>query len=133
MKTLSDVLESTVFSTKIPFKLIGRAFQLLADVFLFYDFSVDNFLKNYKMCMIAHFYENNVSSLCCQPKDIKERMSRLTGENIADIKSLPSIAKYLKESNEVANGDEELGDEEFMVRIVHLRDSKRIAKIIAYQ
>lgn len=49
IETLSDVLESTVFSTKIPFKLIGRAFQLLTDIFLFYDFSVDHFLQNYKV------------------------------------------------------------------------------------
>ncbi|XP_011865960.1 PREDICTED: origin recognition complex subunit 3 [Vollenhovia emeryi] len=114
VKTLSDVLEGTVFSTKIPFKLIGRAFQLLTDIFLFYDFSVDNFLQNYKICMIQHFYENNVSSLCCQPEDIKDRMSKLTDENIAEIKSLPSIAKYLKTSSEMANGGEGLGDEEFM-------------------
>jgi len=64
--------------------------------------------------MIQHFYENNVSSLCCQPKDIKERISKLTVENIADIKSLPSIAKYLKASNAVASR-EELSDKEFMV------------------
>lgn len=81
--------------------------------------------------MIQHFYENNMSSLSCQPKAIKERISRLTDENIADIKSLPSITKYLKASNEVANGGEELSDKEFMVRIVYLRRSKRIAKIIA--
>ncbi|XP_071646332.1 origin recognition complex subunit 3 [Temnothorax longispinosus] len=114
VKTLSDVLENTVFSTKIPFKLIGRAFQLLTDIFLFYDFSVDNFLQNYKICMIQHFYENNVTSLCCQPKDIKERLSKLTAENIADIKSLPSIAKYLKASNEIVSEEEELSDKEFM-------------------
>ncbi|XP_018394977.1 PREDICTED: origin recognition complex subunit 3 [Cyphomyrmex costatus] len=111
VKTLADVLENTVFSTKIPFKLIGRAFQLLTDIFLFYDFSVDNFLQNYKICMIQHFYENNVSSLCCQPKDIKKKVSELTAESIAEIKTLPSIAKYLKTSN--ASGDKKLSDKEF--------------------
>lgn len=72
------------------------------------------------MCMIQHFYENDISSLCCQPKDIKERISNLNAENIVDVKSLPSIAKYLKTSNEAANGDEELSDKEFMVCIVSL-------------
>ncbi|XP_012054766.1 PREDICTED: origin recognition complex subunit 3 [Atta cephalotes] len=110
VKTLADVLENTVFSTKIPFKLIGRAFQLLTDIFLFYDFSVDNFLQNYKICMIQHFYKNDASSLCCQPKHIKKKISELTAENIAEIKSLPSIAKYLKTSN----GDKNLSDKEFM-------------------
>ena len=45
---LSDVLENTVFDTNIPFKLTGRAFQLLTDIFLFYDFSVQNFFLSYK-------------------------------------------------------------------------------------
>lgn len=75
--------------------------------------------------MIQHFYENNVSSLCCQPEDIKERISKLTAENIADIKSLPSIVKYLKAPNAAASGDKELSDEEFMVRIVYLRESQK--------
>ncbi|GAB1859503.1 Origin recognition complex subunit 3 [Camponotus japonicus] len=113
VETLSDVLESTVFSSKIPFKLIGRAFQLLTDIFLFYDFSVDNFLQNFKICMIQHFYGNNISSLCCKPKDIKERISKLADENIADIKNLPSIAKYLKTSSKVTNGNDKLSDIEF--------------------
>jgi len=77
--------------------------------------------------MIQHFYKNDASSLCCQPKHIKKKISELTAENIAEIKSLPSIAKYLKTSN----GDKKLSDKEFMVRIIHLQELKRIAKIIA--
>lgn len=46
---LSDVLEKTVFRTNIPFRLTGRAFQLLTDIFLFYDFSVESFLRCYKV------------------------------------------------------------------------------------
>lgn len=49
---LSDVLENTVFCTNIPFKLTGRAFQLLTDIFLFYDFSVENFLQSYKVAIL---------------------------------------------------------------------------------
>ncbi|XP_012225916.1 origin recognition complex subunit 3 isoform X2 [Linepithema humile] len=113
VKTLADVLENTVFSSKIPFKLIGRAFQLLTDIFLFYDFSVDNFLQNYKICMIQHFYDNNTTFLCCKPKNIKKRISTLTDENIADIKNLPSIAKYLKMSGEVKNENNTLSNVEF--------------------
>ncbi|XP_014486637.1 PREDICTED: origin recognition complex subunit 3 [Dinoponera quadriceps] len=112
VQTLSDILENTVFSTEIPFKLIGRAFQLLTDIFLFYDFSVDRFMQNYKICMIQHFYGNNISSLCCHPRDIKKRISKLTDENIADIKSLPSIARYLKTSSKSANQDDN-GDKKF--------------------
>ncbi|EZA61918.1 Origin recognition complex subunit [Ooceraea biroi] len=113
IKTLSDVLDATVFSSNIPFRLIGRVFQLLTDIFLFYDFSVDNFLQNYKICMIQHFYDNNITFLCCQPKDIKKRISRLNDENIEEIKNLPSIVKYLKTSSEVTNRNDNLSNEKF--------------------
>lgn len=69
--------------------------------------------------MIQHFYDNNISSLCCKPKNIKERISKLTDENIADIKNLPSIAKYLKTSSKVTNGNDKLSDEEFKVRTTY--------------
>lgn len=71
--------------------------------------------------MIQHFYDNNISSLCCNPKDIKERISKLTDENIANIKNLPSIAKYLKTCSKVTNGDDKLSDKEFKVRLQELK------------
>ncbi|XP_076656484.1 origin recognition complex subunit 3 isoform X2 [Halictus rubicundus] len=93
---LSDVVENIVFCTDIPFKLTGRAIQLLTDIFLFYDFSVENFLYGYKICMIQHFYANNVNSLCCKPNEIKNRISSLTNDYLAEIKKLPSIQNYIK-------------------------------------
>ncbi|OAD54577.1 Origin recognition complex subunit 3 [Eufriesea mexicana] len=109
---LSYVLENTVFCTNIPFKLTGRAFQLLTDIFLFYDFSVESFLRSYKICMILHFYANNISSLCCHPKKIQSRMSSLTDEDLEEIKKLPSIEKYIKESN-CESKDKLLQNDEF--------------------
>ncbi|XP_015175736.1 PREDICTED: origin recognition complex subunit 3 isoform X2 [Polistes dominula] len=96
IKSLADILEGTIFSTDIFFRLTGRAFQLLTDIFLFNDFSVDRFLQHYKLCTIHHFYGNNINSLCCQRKDIKSRISALTEEDIKDLKKLPSFEKYLK-------------------------------------
>lgn len=69
----------------------------------------------FQICMIQHFYDNNVSSLCCQPQDIKERISKLTDENITEIKNLPSIAKYLKTSKELPKESDNLSDEDFKV------------------
>lgn len=96
VKSLADLLEVTILSPDILFKLTGRAFQLLTDIFLFYDFSVDRFLQNYKLCMIQHFYGNNVNSLCCYPRNIKRRLSALSEEDIGDLKKLPSVVKYLQ-------------------------------------
>ncbi|KAK1134513.1 hypothetical protein K0M31_007294 [Melipona bicolor] len=110
---LSDVLEKTVFCINIPFKLIGRAFQFLTDIFLFYDFSVENFLHSYKICMIQHFYANNVNSLCCQPQKIKHRMSSLTDEDLTEIKKLPSIERYIEQHTSDENKDELLDNDRF--------------------
>lgn len=55
-KSLSDILEGTVFSGKTSFMLTGRAFQLLTDIFLFYDFSVDSFLQGYKVILYIYYY-----------------------------------------------------------------------------
>lgn len=52
IKSLADILEEMIFSPDISFRLTGRAFQLLTDIFLFYDFSVDRFLQNYKVLII---------------------------------------------------------------------------------
>ncbi|XP_017761181.1 PREDICTED: origin recognition complex subunit 3 [Eufriesea mexicana] len=116
---LSYVLENTVFCTNIPFKLTGRAFQLLTDIFLFYDFSVESFLRSYKICMILHFYANNISSLCCHPKKIQSRMSSLTDEDLEEIKKLPSIEKYIKESN-CESKDKLLQNDEFKEILIQL-------------
>lgn len=72
--------------------------------------------------MIQHFYDNNSSSLCCHPRDIKKRISKLTDEDVADIKALPSIAKYLKTSCGSPNkkDDGEHGDKKFKVHVVRL-------------
>ncbi|KAF7382393.1 hypothetical protein HZH68_015312 [Vespula germanica] len=113
VKSLADILEGMIFSPDISFRLTGRAFQLLTDIFLFYDFSVDRFLQNYKLCMIQHFYGKNINSLCCQQKDIKSRLSLLTEEDIKDLKKLPSIAKYLQMRKESNKNEEELNDKKF--------------------
>lgn len=80
-----------------PFKLTGRAFQLLTDIFLFYDFSVKGFLQGYKLCTIQHFYENNINALCCEIENIRSRVSKLTSRDLKEIKKLNSVAKYINE------------------------------------
>jgi len=65
--------------------------------------------------MIQHFYDNDASSLCCQSGDIKKRISKLSDENIMEIRNLPSVAKYLKVSSQETHGNDKLSNEEFKV------------------
>ncbi|XP_034949827.1 origin recognition complex subunit 3 [Chelonus insularis] len=100
VKSLSDVLEGTVLSGKSPFMLTGKAFQLLTDIFLFYDFSVNGFIQGYKLCMFQHFFENNLTSLCCDRSKIKERLKELSAEDFKELSELPSVIKYLEKSKQ---------------------------------
>ncbi|CAG5076045.1 Similar to ORC3: Origin recognition complex subunit 3 (Spermophilus citellus) [Cotesia congregata] len=109
VKSLSDILEGTVFSGKTPFMLTGRAFQLLTDIFLFYDFSVDSFLQGYKLCMFQHFFGNNLTSLCCNRKTIDQAIGKLSTEDLDDIRRLPSVVKYTEKHK--IKGKEDMDDE----------------------
>nr|XP_034184069.1 origin recognition complex subunit 3 [Osmia lignaria] len=120
LNTLSDVLENIIFCTEIPFKLTGRAFQLLIDMFLFYDLSVENFIQNYKTCMIQHFYANNINSLCCKPQQINNRISSLTDEDIEDIKKIPSIEKYIQQLKEDERNGIAVENKKFQEMLVKL-------------
>ncbi|XP_012254111.2 origin recognition complex subunit 3 isoform X2 [Athalia rosae] len=112
VKSLSSVFEGIVLSTETSFKLTGRAFQLLTDIFLFYDFSVRGFLEGYKLCMMQHFYGNNINALCCNKKDeIKSKISALTSADLKEIMKLDSIAKYIQELPKEKR--ESLRDDEF--------------------
>ncbi|CAD1477203.1 unnamed protein product, partial [Heterotrigona itama] len=68
---------------------------------------------NVQICMIQHFYANNVNSLCCQPKKIKHRMSFLTDDDLTEIKKLPSIERYIKQHTSDENKDELLDNDRF--------------------
>lgn len=46
---LNNILENVLFSENCPFHLGGNVFNLLTDIFLFYDLSVSNFIKNFKV------------------------------------------------------------------------------------
>ncbi|KAK0091384.1 hypothetical protein PV326_003305 [Microctonus aethiopoides] len=118
MKSLSDVLEGTVLSGKTPFKLTGSAFKLLTDIFLFYDFSVDNFLQGFKICMDLHFHGNNYTALCCERENIPEQIDKLTIDDLNELKKLPSINNYLRK---IFNDKwENIDNEEFKNIIIKL-------------
>ncbi|XP_051171471.1 origin recognition complex subunit 3 [Leptopilina boulardi] len=104
--SLSDILEGIVFSHNVPFKLTGKAFKFLEDMFLFYDLSVDGFLQAYKICLAKHFFENNYASLCCDINNVERKLKSLTGKHLREFRKLPSIAYYFQ-------GKQNLEDEDF--------------------
>lgn len=46
---LNNILENILFTDECAFHIGGKVFNLLLDVFLFYDLSVTGFIRKYKV------------------------------------------------------------------------------------
>ncbi|KAL7287432.1 hypothetical protein TKK_0018541 [Trichogramma kaykai] len=109
---LSDILDGLICSSNIPFKVIDKAYCLLVDLFLYFDFSVNGFLQSYKICMWRHFYGRNEFKLCCRREDILKKVAELNNTDIIKLKKLPSLSVYTKKTK--------ITKEEFKKLIVQL-------------
>jgi origin recognition complex subunit 3 len=58
---LNKILDEVILTHGSPFHLSGRSFKTLMDIFLFYDYSLHNFLSGYKMFMLEHFSSRPLS------------------------------------------------------------------------
>ncbi|XP_043231579.1 origin recognition complex subunit 3-like [Amphibalanus amphitrite] len=92
---LAEMIDKVLLSPSMPFRLGGRALRLLLDIFLYHDFSVNNFISAYKFCMLSHFLWSPASALCCEPGQLEERVEELTGAQVAGLRALPSVRAYL--------------------------------------
>ncbi|XP_014219499.1 origin recognition complex subunit 3 [Copidosoma floridanum] len=98
VEILENVLDGIISSPDIPFKIIGGTFDMLVDIFLWYNFSVEDFLKSCKICLWRHFYNSNEKIICCKKEVISENVARLTNDDFNKLKKLASIKEYLDQS-----------------------------------
>ncbi|XP_030303243.1 origin recognition complex subunit 3 isoform X2 [Calypte anna] len=93
---LSTVIDQVLLPTDFPFKLGEKVLQVLINVFLYHDFSVQNFIKGFQLCLVEHFYSQPLSVLCCQKEDTKKRVNSLTHEQCENVRRLPSFRSYVE-------------------------------------
>ncbi|CAH2107349.1 unnamed protein product [Euphydryas editha] len=93
---MNQVLENIFLTHTSPFHLSGKAFELMTDVFLFYDFSVTGIIQSIKYCMIDHYYGDNIKSLCCRRDEIEETVNNLTVDDLENIRHLLSFRPFLE-------------------------------------
>ncbi|XP_026328360.1 origin recognition complex subunit 3 [Hyposmocoma kahamanoa] len=93
---MNQVLEDIFLTPRSPLHLSGKAFELLTDVFLFYDFSVTGLLQSIKYCMMDHYYGDNMKSLCCERDKIEEVLVDLTTQDLENIRQLPSFRPFVE-------------------------------------
>ncbi|KFQ40108.1 Origin recognition complex subunit 3, partial [Mesitornis unicolor] len=93
---LSTIIDKLLLTAKFPFKLGEKVLQVLISIFLYHDFSVQNFIKGFQLSLVEHFYSQPLSVLCCQLVDAKKRVNSLSHDQCENIRRLPSFRRYVE-------------------------------------
>ncbi|KAM6085488.1 origin recognition complex subunit 3 isoform 2-T2 [Theristicus caerulescens] len=93
---LSTIIEKLLLTAQLPFKLGEKVLQVLINIFLYHDFSVQNFIKGFQLCIVEHFYSQPLSVLCCKLVDTKKRVNSLSHDQCENIRRLPSFRRYVE-------------------------------------
>ncbi|XP_053829927.1 origin recognition complex subunit 3 isoform X1 [Vidua macroura] len=93
---LSTIIDKLLLTSRFPFKLGEKVLQVLINIFLYHDFSVQNFIKGFQLCIVEHFYSQPLSVLCCHLVDIKKRVYSLSHDQCENIRRLPSFRRYVE-------------------------------------
>ncbi|XP_054425668.1 origin recognition complex subunit 3 isoform X2 [Pteronotus mesoamericanus] len=93
---LTTVLDKLLLTTQFPFKLSEKVLQILISIFLYYDFSIQNFIKGLQLSLLEHFYSQPLSVLCCNLPEAKRRINFLSDNQCENIRRLPSFRRYVE-------------------------------------
>uniref|UniRef100_A0A8C3WG40 Origin recognition complex subunit 3 n=1 Tax=Catagonus wagneri TaxID=51154 RepID=A0A8C3WG40_9CETA len=93
---LTTVLDKLLLTTQFPFKLSDKVLQILTNIFLYHDFSIQNFIKGLQLSLLEHFYSQPLSVLCCNLPEAKRRIHFLSDNQCENIRRLPSFRRYVE-------------------------------------
>ncbi|RMC13273.1 hypothetical protein DUI87_10807 [Hirundo rustica rustica] len=116
---LSTIIDKLILTSRFPFKLGEKVLRVLINIFLYHDFSVQNFIKGFQLCILEHFYSEPLSVLCCHQGDAKKRVYSLSHDQCENIRKLPSFRRYV-EKQESGKQIELLTNDSFLkIRELH--------------
>ncbi|KAM6181252.1 origin recognition complex subunit 3 [Erethizon dorsatum] len=93
---LTTVLDKLLLTTQFPFKISEKVLKVLTNIFLFHDFSIQNFVKGLQLSLLEHFYSQPLSVLCCSLPEAKRRINFLSVNQCENIRRLPSFRRYVE-------------------------------------
>ncbi|XP_072315058.1 origin recognition complex subunit 3 [Eucyclogobius newberryi] len=97
---LAAVVDALVLTHAFPFKLGGRALQVLVGVFLYHDFSVRNFVKGLQVALLEHFRAQPLSVLCCAEGVALDVAAHLRPTDLQRMRQLPSFQSHVGRQRE---------------------------------
>ncbi|XP_051043460.1 origin recognition complex subunit 3 isoform X1 [Phodopus roborovskii] len=93
---LTVILDKLLLTAQFPFKISKKALQVLTNIFLYHDFSIQNFIKGLKLSLLEHFYLQPLSVLCCDLPEAKKRIKFFSVNQCENIRRLPSFRRYVE-------------------------------------
>ncbi|XP_021015650.1 origin recognition complex subunit 3 isoform X2 [Mus caroli] len=93
---LTVVLDKLLLTPQFPFKLSKKALQVLTNIFLYHDFSIQSFIKGIKLSLLEHFHSQPLSVLCCDLSEAKKRVNLFSVSQCENIRRLPSFRRYVE-------------------------------------
>lgn len=93
---LTLVINQIIMTSRFPFKLGSKVFQLLLDIFLYHDFSVLNFVKGLQYCILDHFFSFPCSQIFCHQEDLHPTVKGLSHTDVESIRMIPSFMRYVE-------------------------------------
>nr|XP_044994001.1 origin recognition complex subunit 3 isoform X3 [Jaculus jaculus] len=93
---LTTILDKLLLTTQFPFKISEKVLQVLTNIFLYHDFSIQNFIKGLKLSLLEHFHSQPLSVLCCSLPEAKRRISCFSASQCENIRRLPSFRRYVE-------------------------------------
>lgn len=98
---LTQVIDKVIITDRNAFKLGPQVFRLLYEHFLYHDFSINNFVRGLKFCVLEHFYSQPMSVMCTKNvDDINEYINGCSGRKMDNIKKIPSFKRFIEKKSE---------------------------------
>ncbi|XP_060518938.1 origin recognition complex subunit 3 [Cylas formicarius] len=117
---LNMILENVFLNPNCAFQLGGKVFNLFGDIFLFYDFSVNNFIQNIKYAAMEHFEYGNGISLCTLDKyELQDLITnQFDHEDFENVRQIFSFRK-LVENESPKNKIKLLTDDDYFGQVLY--------------
>ncbi|XP_053143267.1 origin recognition complex subunit 3 isoform X2 [Hemicordylus capensis] len=93
---LAKVIDKLILTSQFPFKLGEKVLQVLINIFLYHDFSVQNFIKGFQLSLLEHFYSHPLSVLCCEFQEARKRVKCLSPSQCENIRRLTSFRRFVE-------------------------------------
>ncbi|XP_060840179.1 origin recognition complex subunit 3 [Rhopalosiphum padi] len=94
---LNNIMDQVFLKPDCSFYLGGRILEYVTEVFLYYNFSIKQFIESLKFCLIEHFYCKPLNCICIAHESAQEALFDSLDKNaLEEIIKLRSVDYKLK-------------------------------------